>query len=71
MANYARISEGIVVDVTDDPTKFHPVIAAQFEKVAANVEPDWVTVNGKLVAPPEPPEPASPPEQPEVPEQEA
>ena len=69
MANYARISEGIVVDVTDDPAKFHPIIAAQFEKVAAAVEKDWRMEDGKLVAPPEPPEPKMP-EAPAIPEQE-
>lgn len=47
MTNYARIINGVAVDVCTDPvTHFHPTLAADFTEVPANVALGW-TLTGK------------------------
>ncbi|KFE50254.1 hypothetical protein [Pseudomonas syringae] len=52
MTNYARIIDGVAVDVSTDPTNsFHPTIAAQFIKVPDKVSHGWRLVEGTWSAP--------------------
>ena len=57
--NYARVVNGVAIDVYDDPyQRFHPDLASQFIEVPAEVEVDWRLVDDVWSAPPEPdPEP--------------
>lgn len=64
MTNYARIINGVAVDVCPDPaTHFHPTLAAEFTEVPANVAPGWILA-GKTwsAAPNVAPPAATPPE---------
>lgn len=48
MANYARVIDGIAIDVSTNPAEeFHPDIAGEFIKVPAAVERGWVLVKTK------------------------
>lgn len=52
MKNYARIIEGIAVDVSTAPHEhFHPILAAEFAEVPLGVAPGWGFVNGQWHAP--------------------
>lgn len=62
MTNFARIIDGVAVDVSTDPENcFHPDIAAQFVAVPDTVGPGWVKgADGKWSAPVTPePEPVA------------
>jgi hypothetical protein len=63
MTNYARVINNVAVDVCTDPaSSFHPIIAAEFEPVPAEVRQGWVRTDGVWSAPePTPqPEPVAP-----------
>lgn len=67
MANYARIIDGVAVDVSTAPTEhFHPDIAAEFQPVPANVAPGWRLEGGTWHAPNEPQDPDAAPAYPQV-----
>lgn len=52
MSNYARIINGVAVDVCPDPaTHFHPTLAADFTEVPANVAPGWILTGKNWAAP--------------------
>lgn len=52
MTNYARIINGVAVDVCPEPaTHFHPALVADFSEVPANVAPGWI-LTGKTWAGP-------------------
>jgi len=53
MTNFARIVDGVAIDVIDDPeSHFHPDIAAEFEEVPDTVQHGWRLVDDEW----EPPE---------------
>lgn len=55
MANYARIIEGVAVDVSATPIKnYHPDVAAQFVSVPDRVQLQWRVKDGVWSAPAEP-----------------
>ncbi len=50
--NYARIINGVAIDVSDDPeSHFHPDIAADFEEVPDTVRHGWRLVDDEWEAP--------------------
>lgn len=52
MSNYARIINGVAIDVCLDPaTHFHPTLAAEFAEVPEDVAPGWI-LSGKTWAAP-------------------
>lgn len=52
MKNYARVIEGVAVDVSMAPHEhFHPIVAAQFSEVPLGVAPGWSLVNNQWHAP--------------------
>ena len=52
MTHYARIINGAAVDVSTDPKNcFHPLVAAEFVKVPAEVTHGWVVAEGKWSPP--------------------
>lgn len=52
MTNYARIINGIAVDVSTDPeNSFHPIIAAEFVKVPDDVTHGWRLADKSWSAP--------------------
>lgn len=52
MANFARIINGVAVDVCPAPNEFfHPDVAAQFEPVPDDIEQHWELVDGSWQAP--------------------
>jgi hypothetical protein len=60
MTNFARIVDGVAVDVSTDPVKqFHPTIAAEFVSVPDTVKRLWRVQGGVWSAPP--PAPTSAP----------
>lgn len=62
MTNYARIIDGVAVDVSTDPANcFHPLLAAEFIKVPDYVTHGWRLANNTWSAPVlQTPEPATP-----------
>lgn len=55
MANFARIINGVAVDVCAAPHEFfHPDVAVQFEPVPDEVEQHWELVSGSWQAPVQP-----------------
>jgi hypothetical protein len=61
--NYARIIDGVAVDVSPNPSEqFHPDIAADFVPVPDEVRPQWRLVEDQWQAPPEPVAPEPEPE---------
>lgn len=68
MANYARIKNGVAVDVSADPAaQFHPAIAAEFEPVPDEVQHGWRVGEADAWSAPDDPAPAPAPEQKPVP----
>jgi hypothetical protein len=60
MTNFARIINGVAVDVSSNPTEqFHPDIAKDFVPVTDQVESGWSVSAGKWI-PPAPVEPITP-----------
>lgn len=60
MKNYARIIDGLAVNVSSDPeNSFHPDIAREFVEVPSEVDIGWILKNGVWSAPI--PAPAPPP----------
>lgn len=54
MTNYARIINGIAIDVSTDPENcFHPIIAAEFVEVPDQVTHGWRLIGGAWQASPE------------------
>lgn len=52
MTNFARIVDGVAIDVSDDPElHFHPDIAAEFEEVPDAVQHGWRLVADEWEAP--------------------
>lgn len=52
MANFARVIDGIAIDVSTDPSaEFHPSIAEEFVKAPATVTRGWVLKGTKWSAP--------------------
>lgn len=52
MTNYARIINGLAVDVSADPeNSFHPIIAAEFVAVPDEVTHGWALTEGEWSAP--------------------
>ena len=52
MTNYARIIDGLAVDVSTDPENcFHPLLAAEFVEVPAEVTHGWRLDGGAWQAP--------------------
>lgn len=52
MANFARVIDGIAIDVSADPSaEFHPSIAEEFVKAPATVTRGWVLKGTKWSAP--------------------
>lgn len=52
MTNFARIIDGVAIDVSDDPeAHFHPDIAAEFEEVPDTVQHGWRLVAGEWEEP--------------------
>jgi hypothetical protein len=59
MTNFARIINGVAVDVSSNPTEqFHPDIAKDFVPVPEQVESGWSVAAGKW-SPPAPVEPTT------------
>ena len=60
MSNFARIINGVAIDVSTDPeNRFHPDIAKDFVPVPDQVEIGWSVSAGKW-SPPAPVEPTTP-----------
>ncbi|MDT8428474.1 MAG: hypothetical protein RQ757_06880 [Pseudomonadales bacterium] len=58
MTNFARIIDGVAVDVSDSPGEyFHPDIALQFAEVPGAVQSGWKLVDGLWVSPDPAPDP--------------
>ena len=54
MTNYARVIDGVAVDVSTDPTNsFHPTIAVEFIVVPDEVTRGWILTDGKWHTPTE------------------
>lgn len=52
MKNYARIIDGVAVDVSTAPEEqFHPIMAAAFVEAPAEVQAGWIKVDGTWSAP--------------------
>lgn len=52
MINFARIVDGVAIDVSDDPeSHFHPDIAAEFEEVPDTVQHGWRLIGDEWEAP--------------------
>ncbi|MDH4763049.1 hypothetical protein OMP44_09085 [Pseudomonas sp. CBMAI 2609] len=52
MSNYARIINNVAVDVSTDPkNSFHPILAADFVEVPAEVSPSWILTGSTWSAP--------------------
>lgn len=63
MANFARILDGVAVDVSTAPEQhYHPTIAAEFAPVPDQVQPGWRLIDEDWQAPASPPTPAPDPE---------
>jgi len=67
MSTYARITDGVAVEVWTDgglgivpADVFVPGLAAQFEPVPGEVQAGWSLIDGIWTAPPPAPEPAPP-----------
>lgn len=65
---YARLSNGVVVDIitTLPEESMHPSLAKEFEEVADDVERGWEKVKGVLTKPVSTPEPEPNPVQPVI-----
>jgi len=48
MTNYARIINGVAVDVSSNPNKvFHHIVANEFQIVPDEVQHGWICKDGK------------------------
>lgn len=52
MANFARIIDGVAIDVSDNPEEhFHPDIAVEFVSVPDTVKAGWRLIDEEWIAP--------------------